>query len=100
MINADERAAALRWLFALAAGTMPRPDAGPLDQPAVLLVGRQDFDNVVNACDELMRLTRKEAELRKKRQRAGAQGGAKTSKRKTAANRANARKPRKRADSD
>jgi topoisomerase IA-like protein len=93
----EQREAAFSWLYRLAlqAAAAFSPRVSPADRPAVLLIGRDDFQTLIDAA-EAMRLLMAAEERRKKQAKAAARvGGRARSEAKTRAARANAKKPRK-----
>lgn len=94
----EQRQHAFSWLYRLAlqAAAAFSEHVSPADRPAVLLIGRDNFQTLIDAA-ETMRLLMAADERRKKQARAAASiGGKVSSEAKTRAARANAKKPRKR----
>lgn len=98
MISKERQSAALQWLFRCSMSALKGLDEQipEMNRPAVILISRDDFPHVLDACDTLRMYMNADEKRRKQAKAAARVGGRARSEAKTRAARANAKKPRKR----
>ena len=98
MISRERQSAALRWLFSCSLSAIKAFDdrVSPADVPLVIMIPRDDFPHVLDACDALRTFMAADERRRKQAKAAASKGGKVSSEANTRAARANAKKPRPR----